>query len=194
MIKGSSVREHGVMMLSLVEKLKYLYADFDKEETYFDVILQLLPPSYDQFIINFNMTGLEKSFHELINMFVQYEATIENFAPSVLVGEASTSKAKGKVAGHEKRKKDEASSTAARTSSAPFTPLGEGKGKRKRIHQLKIPNNVCIYFREKGHWKRKCPKLYLVHSEYVTRTVDSKRGSLPYPYMTQSSPMHLEIV
>ncbi|KAK4382286.1 hypothetical protein Sango_2886900 [Sesamum angolense] len=122
--KESSVREHGVMMLSLVEKLKDLQADFDKEETYVDVILQSLPPSYDQFIINYNMNGLEKSLHELIKMLVQYEATIEKFAPSVLVGEALTFKAKGKVAGREKRKKDEMSSTTASTSSVLVTPLG----------------------------------------------------------------------
>ncbi|KAL0358246.1 UNVERIFIED_CONTAM: hypothetical protein Scaly_1510300 [Sesamum calycinum] len=153
MIEGSSIREYGVMMLSLVEKLKDLQADFDKEETYVDVILQSLPPSYDQFIINFNMSGLEKSLHELINMLVQYEVTIETCAPSVLVGEASTFKGKGKVAGREKRKKDETSSTAASTSCS-FTPLGEGKGKRKRVCQSKISNDVCIYCHKKGHWKR----------------------------------------
>ncbi|KAL0292203.1 UNVERIFIED_CONTAM: hypothetical protein Sradi_6998400 [Sesamum radiatum] len=37
-------------------------------------------------------------------------------------------------------------------------------------------------------------KLYPVHSEYVARTVDSKRGSVPCHYMIESSPMHLEIV
>ncbi|KAL0373179.1 UNVERIFIED_CONTAM: hypothetical protein Scaly_0999500 [Sesamum calycinum] len=62
MIEGSSVREHGMMMLSLVEKLKDLQADLEKEKTYVDVILQSLPPSYDQFIINYNMNGLEKTF------------------------------------------------------------------------------------------------------------------------------------
>ncbi|KAL0295009.1 UNVERIFIED_CONTAM: hypothetical protein Sangu_3206500 [Sesamum angustifolium] len=98
MIEGSSVLEQGEMMLSLVEKLKDIQADFDKEESYVDVILQSLPPSYDQFIINYNMNGLEKSLHELINMLVQYDVTIEKSALSVLVGEASASKAKGKVA------------------------------------------------------------------------------------------------
>ncbi|KAL0315384.1 UNVERIFIED_CONTAM: hypothetical protein Sradi_5416600 [Sesamum radiatum] len=39
MISGSSVQEHGVMMLSLVEKLKDLQADFKEEETYVDLIL-----------------------------------------------------------------------------------------------------------------------------------------------------------
>ncbi|KAL0295538.1 UNVERIFIED_CONTAM: hypothetical protein Sangu_3195700, partial [Sesamum angustifolium] len=96
MIEGSSVREHGVMMLSLMEKLKDLQTNFDKEETYVDVILQSLPPSFDQFIINYNMNVLEKNLHELINMLVQYKATIEKSTPSVLVGVASTSKAKGK--------------------------------------------------------------------------------------------------
>ncbi|KAL0284721.1 UNVERIFIED_CONTAM: hypothetical protein Scaly_2840800 [Sesamum calycinum] len=104
MIQGSSVREHGVMMLSLVEKLKDIQADFDKEKTYVNVILQSLPSSFDQFIINYNMNGLEKSLHELINILVQYEAIIEKSAPSVLVGEASISKAKGKVVEREKRK------------------------------------------------------------------------------------------
>ncbi|KAL0283833.1 UNVERIFIED_CONTAM: hypothetical protein Sangu_2865400 [Sesamum angustifolium] len=157
MIEGSSIREHGVMMLSLVEKLKDLQTDFDKTETYVDVILQSLPPLFDQFIINFNMSGLETSFDELINMLVQYEATIKRSVLSVLVGVASTSK--GNVARCEKRKKDETFSTTASTSSAPVTHLGGGKGKRKRVRQSKIPNDVCIYCREKAHWKRECAKL-----------------------------------
>ncbi|KAL0336695.1 UNVERIFIED_CONTAM: hypothetical protein Sradi_4881400 [Sesamum radiatum] len=126
MIEGSSVREHGVMMLSLVKKLKDLQAGLEKE-TYVDLILQSLPPFYDQFIINYNMNGLEKSFYELVNMLVQYEATIEKSAPSVLVAEASTSKVKTKVAEHEKRKKDETSSTTTSTSSTPVTSLGKGR-------------------------------------------------------------------
>ncbi|KAL0287858.1 UNVERIFIED_CONTAM: hypothetical protein Scaly_2752200 [Sesamum calycinum] len=126
MIEGSSVREHGVMMLSLMLKLEDLQADFDKEETYVDVILQSLPLSFYQFINNYNMNGLEKSLDELINMLVEYEATIEKFALSVLVEEASTFKARGKVAGREKKKKDETSSTAASTLSAPVTTLGGG--------------------------------------------------------------------
>ncbi|KAL0311614.1 UNVERIFIED_CONTAM: hypothetical protein Sangu_2456100, partial [Sesamum angustifolium] len=130
MIEGLSVREHGVMMLFLVEKLKDLQADFDKEETYVDVIR------------NYTRQRLKNLLR-----------------PSVLVREASTSKVKGKVAGREKRKKDESSSTAASTLSAPVTPLGGGKGKRKRVRQSKISNDVCMYYREKGHWKRECPKL-----------------------------------
>ncbi|KAL0446159.1 UNVERIFIED_CONTAM: hypothetical protein Slati_1743800 [Sesamum latifolium] len=72
MIEGSSVQEHGVKMLSHVEKLKDFKADLEKE-THIDVILQFLPPSFDSFIVNYNMNGLDKDLHVLINMLVQYE-------------------------------------------------------------------------------------------------------------------------
>ncbi|KAL0445252.1 UNVERIFIED_CONTAM: hypothetical protein Slati_2247900 [Sesamum latifolium] len=98
MIEGSSVQSHGVNMLSLVEKLGDLKAGLDND-TYIDVILQSLSPSYDPFIINYNMNGPEKTIHELINMLVQYETATHKSAPAVLVGEASTFKAKGKRAG-----------------------------------------------------------------------------------------------
>ncbi|KAL0448209.1 UNVERIFIED_CONTAM: hypothetical protein Slati_1948800 [Sesamum latifolium] len=95
MTEGSPVREHGIKMLFLVEKLEDLQIGPDND-TYIDVILQSLPPSYDPFVVNYNMNGLEKSKNELINMLVQYEATTKKSEPSVLFGEASTSKAKGK--------------------------------------------------------------------------------------------------
>ncbi|KAK4390315.1 hypothetical protein Sango_2094800 [Sesamum angolense] len=58
MTEGSSMQEHGVKMLSLVDKLEDLKAGLEND-TYIDVILQSLPPSYDPFIVNFNMNGLE---------------------------------------------------------------------------------------------------------------------------------------
>ncbi|KAK4381336.1 hypothetical protein Sango_2978100 [Sesamum angolense] len=79
MIEGSSAQEHGVKMLSLVEKFKDLKADLEKE-MYIDVILQSLPPSFNTFIVNYNMNGLDKVIHELINMVVQYETTIQKSA------------------------------------------------------------------------------------------------------------------
>ncbi|KAL0304840.1 UNVERIFIED_CONTAM: Retrovirus-related Pol polyprotein from transposon TNT 1-94 [Sesamum calycinum] len=128
-----SIQEHGVKMLSLVEKLEDLKAELEND-TYIDVILQSLPPSYDPFIVNFNMNGLEKSINELINMLVQYEVTIKKSVLSVLIGEASTSKAKGKRAERCKRKKGKAKAktvvVAKDAKSAPVAPVGMGKGKK----------------------------------------------------------------
>ncbi|XP_011093335.1 uncharacterized protein LOC105173332 [Sesamum indicum] len=84
MAEGSFVQEHGVKMLSLARKLENLKVGLNNN-TYIDMILQLLPPFFESFIINSNMNGLEKTINELINMLVQYEATTKKFALSVLV-------------------------------------------------------------------------------------------------------------
>ncbi|KAL0451476.1 UNVERIFIED_CONTAM: Transposon Ty2-B Gag-Pol polyprotein [Sesamum latifolium] len=146
MTEGSSVHSHGVKMLSLVEKLEDLKVGLNND-TYINVILQSLPASYDPFIVNYNMNGLEKSIHELINMLVQYEATTYKSEPTVLVGEASTSKAKGKGARRWKRKKGKgtAVTTTASTGGAPpAAPKGKGKGKVGVLNGRRQMMCACI--------------------------------------------------
>ncbi|KAL0291859.1 UNVERIFIED_CONTAM: Retrovirus-related Pol polyprotein from transposon TNT 1-94 [Sesamum calycinum] len=134
MTEESSVQEHGVRMLSPVEKLEDLKAGFDND-TLIDVILQLLPPSYDPFIVNFNKNWLEKSINELINMLVQYEAMTKKSMPSVLVGNALTSKAKGRRAERWKRKKGKAKAKAVIATkdakTAPVALLGVTQRSKK---------------------------------------------------------------
>ncbi|KAL0455132.1 UNVERIFIED_CONTAM: hypothetical protein Slati_0852400, partial [Sesamum latifolium] len=91
MAERSSVQEQGIKMFFFVEKLEDLQARLEND-TYIDVILQSLPLSYDSFIINFNMNGLSKSAHELINMLIQFMATTKKSKPVVKFGKASTSK------------------------------------------------------------------------------------------------------
>ncbi|KAL0302610.1 UNVERIFIED_CONTAM: Retrovirus-related Pol polyprotein from transposon TNT 1-94 [Sesamum calycinum] len=121
-----------VKMLFLVEKLEDLKVGLDND-TYIDVILQSLLPSYDPFIINYNMNDFEKSIHELINILVQYKATTHKSAPVVLVGEASTSKAKDMRARCWKRKKGKGNvtTTTASTEGAHAAASEKGKGKGK---------------------------------------------------------------
>ncbi|KAL0378561.1 UNVERIFIED_CONTAM: hypothetical protein Sradi_3161600 [Sesamum radiatum] len=157
MPEGSSVQIYGVKMLSLVEKLEDLNAGLDND-TYIDVILQSLPSSYDQFIINYNMNGLEKMIHELITMLVQYEAATHKSAPGVLVGDASTSTVKAKRVGRWKRKKGKGKvvATTSSTEGSPTAPKGKGRGKVGGSQRSKA-NDVCMHCQEKGHWKRECP-------------------------------------
>ncbi|KAL0394653.1 UNVERIFIED_CONTAM: hypothetical protein Slati_4431500 [Sesamum latifolium] len=173
MTESSSVQSHGVKMLSLVEKLEDLKARLDND-THIDVILQSLPPSYDPFIINYNMNGLQKTIHELFKMLIQYEAMTQKSAPAVLVGEASTSKAKGKSW---KRKKGKGKAVAATTSAegAPAAPKGNGKGEVEGSQRLKA-NDVCMHCQGNGHWKRECPQLlsnpgmFVIEVNMITNT------------------------
>ncbi|KAK4404306.1 hypothetical protein Sango_0799200 [Sesamum angolense] len=179
MTEGSSVQEHGIKMLSLVEKFEDLKARLDND-MYINVILQPLHLSYDPFIVNFIMNGLEKSINELINMLVKYEATIKKSAPLVLIGEASTSKAKDKRAGCWKRKKGKAKAKtvviAKDAKSAPIAPVGMGKGKRRMgtQHQSRA-NDICALCRKKGHWKRDCPNLSLNQGMFVVEVLQRSR-------------------
>ncbi|KAL0453564.1 UNVERIFIED_CONTAM: hypothetical protein Slati_1334500 [Sesamum latifolium] len=160
MTEGSYVHSHRVKMLSLVEKLDDLKAGLNND-TYIDVILQSLLPSYNPFIVNYNMNGLQKSIHKLINMLVQYEATTHKSEPAVLVGEASTSKAKGKGAKCWKRKKGKGTTVTATASiggAPPASPKGKGKGKVWGSQRSKA-NDVCMHCQGKGHWNRECPQL-----------------------------------
>ncbi|KAL0427488.1 UNVERIFIED_CONTAM: hypothetical protein Slati_2923600 [Sesamum latifolium] len=160
MTEGSSVHSHGVKMLSLVEKLKDLKAGLNNV-TYIDVILQSLPPSYDPFIVNYNMNRLEKFIHELINMLVQYEATAHKSEPAVLVGEASTSKAKGKGARRWKKRRrarERRSQPLLAPEVLPSAPKEKGKWKVGGSQRSKA-NDVCMHCQGKGHWKRECPQL-----------------------------------
>ncbi|KAL0411536.1 UNVERIFIED_CONTAM: transposon Ty1-A Gag-Pol polyprotein [Sesamum latifolium] len=185
MAEGSSVQSHG-WSRCLPKKLEDLKVGLEND-TYIDVILQSLPPSYDPFIVNYNMNGLEKSIHELINMLVQYEAMTHKSEPVVLVGETSTSKAKGKGARRWKRNKGKgtaATATASTAGASPAAPKGKGKGKVRGSQQSKA-NDVCIYCQEKRHWKRECPQLLsnpevlersrkLIKDEMILRLGDGK--------------------
>ncbi|KAL0307582.1 UNVERIFIED_CONTAM: hypothetical protein Sangu_3022600 [Sesamum angustifolium] len=164
MTEGSSVQSYRVKMLSLVEKLEDLKLGLDND-TYINVILQSLSPSYDPFIINYNVNGLEKSIHELINMLVQYKITTHKYVLAVLVGEASTSKAKGKRVGCYTRNKGNGKVVVATTNTegAPTAPTGKGQGSQRS----KI-NDVCMHCQGKRHWKRE-------HNSSPTQVLERSR-------------------
>ncbi|KAL0286064.1 UNVERIFIED_CONTAM: hypothetical protein Sradi_7157400 [Sesamum radiatum] len=157
MTKGSSVQSHGVKMLSLMEKLEDSKAGLNND-IYIDVILQSLPPSYDPCIINYNMNKLEKSIHELINMLVQYEAMSHKSEPAVLVGEASTSKVKGKGARRWKRKKGKGTAVTATVSTGGAPPAARRERAKGRLGVLSGRRQM-MYSCIARHWKRECPQL-----------------------------------
>ncbi|KAL0297790.1 UNVERIFIED_CONTAM: hypothetical protein Sradi_6831100 [Sesamum radiatum] len=62
-------------------------------------------------------------------MLVQYDATTHKSVPAVLVGEASTSKARSKRAGRWKRKKGKGKTVITTASSEGALTAAKGKGK-----------------------------------------------------------------
>ena len=65
--RGSPVSPHVIKMIGYIETLDKLGSEL-KDDLAVDVILQSLPSSYQPFIMNYQMNGLEKTLAELHGM------------------------------------------------------------------------------------------------------------------------------
>jgi hypothetical protein len=74
--KGSLVSPHVIKMMGYIETLTKLSYEI-KDELTTDVILQSLPVSYESFITNFHMNGMEKTMAELHGMLKTVEDSIK---------------------------------------------------------------------------------------------------------------------
>ena len=86
MVAGSSVSTHVLKMISYIDHLEKLEAPVSQELAT-DVILQSLPNTFDQFVLNYNMNSLEKTIPELHGMLKNAELNIKGkgATPDVLM-------------------------------------------------------------------------------------------------------------
>ncbi|OAY70105.1 Retrovirus-related Pol polyprotein from transposon TNT 1-94, partial [Ananas comosus] len=91
---GQSVHDHCLTMIKDLEELEKLGVKMDKE-LQVDLILQSLPVSYGQFIVNYHMNKIDCTNAELLNMLITTEGTLKSSKGSILAVErASSSKRK----------------------------------------------------------------------------------------------------
>ena len=130
------VGPHVLKMIDLIEQLKKLGCKIGKEISQ-DLILQSLPDSFSQFVVNFNMNKMGSDLHEMLNLLIDYENqfTSEKKKGTVMVV-GKTFKKKGKGKFNPKRK--------------PFGPNGgvtKPKHKKVNVNQVDVE---CFYCKEKG--------------------------------------------
>nr|XP_016505507.1 PREDICTED: uncharacterized protein LOC107823386 [Nicotiana tabacum] len=94
--EGSSVRDHVLKMMGLLNELEVLGAVIDKEYQV-DMVLQTLRDSFQQFLLNYNMNKIDFSQAKLLNELQAAKSIIKQQAPVVAlnVEKASISKSKG---------------------------------------------------------------------------------------------------
>ena len=74
MAEGSSISEHVIKLVGYAQRLSDL--GFAIPATLgTDILLASLPPSYNSFIMNYNMNGLDKTTDELFSMLKTAEAS-----------------------------------------------------------------------------------------------------------------------
>ena len=95
MVEGSSIRDHVLKMMSLLNELEILGAEID-EKTQVDIILQSLPDSFKQFCLNYNMNKFSYSMTELLKELQATKGLIKKPTVALVIEKGSTSKPKNK--------------------------------------------------------------------------------------------------
>ncbi|KAK1663053.1 hypothetical protein QYE76_051212 [Lolium multiflorum] len=130
-------------------------------------VLQSLPPSYKNFVMNYNMQNMNKEFPELFGMLKAAEIEIKKEHQVLMVNKTTSFKKQGKSKG--KNKKSGKKAATVKPKSGPK------------------PDAECYYCKEKGHWKRNCSK-YLADlksglikkkkEEFLTKEVTGRKVEL----------------
>lgn len=140
MIEGQPVGPHVLKMKGHLEHLERLGYPIQLELAT-DMILHSLPESYNQFVMNYNMNGMNKSLSELHGMLKNAENNIAKKTNQVLM----VNKGKG-------FKKPKVKARVAKPE-AKVDVVEKPQPKSQK-------DAVCYHCKETGHWRRNC-KAYL---------------------------------
>ncbi|KAK1697208.1 hypothetical protein QYE76_013905, partial [Lolium multiflorum] len=154
MEEGSSVSEHVFAMSGHARKLSDLGIVIPNQLGIHRV-LQSLPPSYKNFVMNYNMQNMNKELPELFSMLKSAEVEIQKEHQVLMVNKTTKFKKQGKP-------KKDLKKGGKKAAAPPEKPKGGPK-----------PDTDCYYCNGKGHWKRNCPK-YL--ADLKSGLVKKKKG------------------
>ena len=133
MTESTPMREHCLKMISNLNTLEVLGVDIDGESQV-DMILQLLPKSFKEFILNYNMNKKIYSLSELMNELVVAEGILGTSSVDAIMFEASTSHPKSKGKGKKLKKKKD----FTKQDGKQFALRVANKGKKKGVHQRRV--------------------------------------------------------
>lgn len=94
MAEGTSVQEHCLKMISMLNVLEVLGAEIDRESQV-DMIFQSLPEAFNQFRLNVSMGKKDYTLFELMNELIAVEGILKAKAYVNMSQATSTSKPKG---------------------------------------------------------------------------------------------------
>ena len=140
--EGNPVSPHVIKMIGYTESLDKLGFPLSRELAT-DLILQSLPPSFEPFIMNFNMNNLNRTLAELHGMLKTAEESIKKNSNHVMVM-------------HKRKPNNKKSGQKRKLNSDEITSTSNSKTKVQKTGPAK--DAECFFCKETGHWKRNCKK------------------------------------
>ena len=156
MAEGTPVGTHVLKMIGYIESLERLGFPLGQELAT-DLILQSLPDTYNQFVVNFNMNEFDKTLPQLLSMLRTAESNMQQ--PN------SSSKQVLMVRNNKGKKKSKINAKGKRPQALAVVKPKTGKPKE----------STCFHCGKTGHWKRNCP-VYLEEIKKVKANGPSTSG------------------
>ncbi|XP_074305483.1 uncharacterized protein LOC141640677 [Silene latifolia] len=152
--RGQKIGPHVLKMVEHVDTLEHLGCI--PKTLVVDGILHSLPTKFAHFRVNYNMNGMDKSYHEIHALLTQAERDME--ASGSDKGDVLTMKLKNMCLGVRKGKGKENSQF-----KKPSKKQEKGKGKaiedgKPKTKNVKLSEVKCFHCNGKGHYRRSCPK------------------------------------
>jgi hypothetical protein len=147
--EGSLVSPHVIKMIDYIETLEKLGSELHPDMAT-NVILQSLPVSYEPFVMNFQMDGLDKTLSELHGMLKTAEESVKKNPNNVMMIQKGDKKRKHWTPPNPKGKGKEKSSSSE-SSGSKLKPTPKAKSSP-------TSEDECFHCHEKGHWFRNCKK------------------------------------
>jgi hypothetical protein len=142
--EGTPASPHVIKMMGYIGTLDKLGCKIE-DDLATDVILQSLPASYEPFIMNFHMNGMEKTVAELHGMLKTAEDSIKKNPNHVMMVQK------------EKKKRKRWMPPKGKGKEKVFDEPSNSKPKTK-VKPGPSPNEECFHCHKKGHWFRNYKK------------------------------------
>ncbi|KAK1432596.1 hypothetical protein QVD17_09493 [Tagetes erecta] len=149
MQEGSSVSAHVLKMKGYIDQMTKLGNPM-QDEMAGDFILNSLPSSYDQFVMNYNMNAWVKPVSELHGMLKTAEMNIPKQNQVLMVRSGGVKKPNPKKRGYNSKGKNKVNVAVNRATN-----------NNKVVAKPKPPppeERQCFECNKSGHWKRNCPE------------------------------------
>ena len=143
--EGNQVGSHVLKMIGYIERLESLGSKLDQDLAV-DLILSSLPPSFSQFVLNFNMNSMDKSLTDLMVMLKTAEKDMK-VNPSLHAMMV--------------RKTNKRSGTGKFNPKANAVKNPKYQAQKKLKKGMQVPQSdekeaMCFHCGKKGHWKKNC--------------------------------------